>query len=82
MEQISSSGRVSVYYGVRNWLLTLRRDYGAVKFVLGMLLHFFILGPYYIVVLTAKNKRENIPPYFKAIFDALLNKTPNRYIKQ
>lgn len=81
MDTIADKGKVSVYYSIRNWLLTLRRDYSFFVFILGLLFHVFVLGSYYTILLAFK-KKDNIPSYWNAVFDAMLNKTPNRYIKQ
>ncbi len=79
MDSLAEKGRVSVYFAIRNWLLTLRRNYGFFVFMLAFFFH-IILGVYYTFMFLFVGKANNISAYWLAILDALLNRTPLRYI--
>ena len=76
MEEVSNKEEIFIYYNIRNWLLTIKKNKNRIYFLCVLFLELtFLAGVRFFKYL--KNKQfKLISTYYIAIWHALINKTP------
>lgn len=81
-EHLGAIRPIAVYYTIRNWLITLRRDYGLHYFIAAWLLEAIVLSWFREIKFIAGGQTGAIKAYWLGLLDALRDKMPLRYVRK
>jgi GT2 family glycosyltransferase len=76
MEDMGNEEEISIYYNIKNWLLTIKRNKSPLYFLLILFLESTLLAAPRFVKYLKNGKPKLIITYYIAIWHALINKTP------
>lgn len=79
-EKIKECKPFIVYFTVRNWLVTVKRNFGYPRFFITFVFELLFFSFYRISKFILKKQFSSINAYFYALSDALLDKMPKRFI--
>ena len=78
MKNLKKESSISLYYNIRNWLLTIKKNKPSYYFLFILLLESTLLAIYRFVGHLRKKQVGLIKTYYIAIWHALINKTSSR----
>ena len=76
IEDLKKSNEIALYYDIRNWLLTIKKNKNFCYFLWILFLETTLLGVYRFIKYIREKKYLLVKTYYIAIWHALINKTP------